>query len=193
MNNWNGVASKLSRIINDKKAKNGCLFSIDEKTRNEKLEMRKQKKQKKKKNSFLYRQCPIISNFLNQRRKIFWPQRLRPQNKIRTRKVSLNLLRNSYLKFDPTFVDEWHSEISTSLSRKKEKGGRTTGLADERTERHNFVRWQDHTWGEEGVTSSWIRPHSHERTREPPGLRRNTTGKIHFTFFNGKRHFKNSN
>ena len=40
----------------------------------------------------------------------------------------------SYLKCDPTFVDEWHSEISTSYQQRK--GGRMTGrLADERTGR----------------------------------------------------------
>jgi hypothetical protein len=40
----------------------------------------------------------------------------------------------SYLKFDPTFVDEWHSEMSTSYQQRK--GGRMTGrLADERTGR----------------------------------------------------------
>ena len=47
----------------------------------------------------------------------------------------------SYLKFDPTFVDEWHSEISTSYQ--QSKGGRTTGrLAewDGRERHHDLIR-----------------------------------------------------
>ena len=44
-----------------KKQKNGCLFSIDEKTRNEKLEMRKQKKTEKKKKFFSL--SPMSNNF----------------------------------------------------------------------------------------------------------------------------------
>ena len=114
--------------------------------------------------SLLYRQCPIILNFLNYKRKIWTatPLSTKPNTFILFHLIDKRAC--NYLKCDPTFVDEWHSEISTSYQQKKGK------------------RWTDDlqtngldviascvgriTGGErKEVTSSWIRHHSHERTR----------------------------
>ena len=131
-----------------------------------------------------------VPKVLNQKRKIFWPQRLCPQNRKKrlfgiAKFHSIDKRACSYFKqFDPTFVDEWHSETSTSPQK---KGGRTTGrLADERTERVNgdvITMCVGRITGREG--KEW-RPREYVHTRmsvheKPSGLRRNKMGKIHFT------------
>ena len=91
--------------------------------------------------SLLYRQCPIILNFLNYKRKIWTatPLSTKPNTFILFHLIEKRAC--NYLKCDPTFVDEWHCKISTSYQQKK--GERTTGRLEERDGRgrhHNLIR-----------------------------------------------------
>jgi hypothetical protein len=85
----------------------------------------------------------MSNNFVNQKRKIFTatPRFVRKTKKSpfpNAKFLPIDKRACSYLKCDPTFVDEWHSEISTSYQQRK--GGRMTGrLADERNGRASCV------------------------------------------------------
>ena len=115
-----GVSSKLRRKTKDKKLKKKKVFSLS----------------------------PMSNNFVNHKRDIFTATPLSTKQKKKKRHFQtqsfpqFNKRACSYLKFDPTFVDEWHSEISTSYQQKKRWADDWTTCR--RTDWTDSVCWQDH-------------------------------------------------
>ena len=88
------------------------------------FKLRRKTKDKKLKKKKIFSLSPMSNNFVNQKRKIFTatPRFVRKTKKTpfpNTKFPSIYKRACSYLKFVPTFVDEWHSEISTSYQQKR--------------------------------------------------------------------------
>jgi hypothetical protein len=98
----------------------------------------------------------------------------------------------NYFKCDPTFVDEWHSEISTSYQQKKKVGGRldnlqTDGLDGLRALAGSQVRRARNDVNVNTSTLAWM------YTRHVGVKEKHKMGKFTSHFSTANAPFKNSN